>query len=211
MSAARIFNQRTHWEAEGVPRALGTRFWQPGEEPPASAFDWWFYSTYKDIEDLAFYLQEHAGAKLLTPEAFTLAGPDAARMGILTDAGVPALIYDDGVVGTAMVALKTSIPSGNSHIVTLWWTGLTANPRGDSVAWNCRYGTVAVNASLNATLQHNVQVAPPHTNPLVLAKTTFEVPSPGAGYILLLWLCRDGESGMDTYAGQTAMVCVEVS
>lgn len=210
----RIFVQKTHWEAEGVAPPLGSRYWQPGQEPPASAFNWFFYATYDDIRRLAQLIEDRSLAKLFIPEDFSLSAPPGsapAELITLTERGITAVKFPDGVTSGAMVLFKTWVPQNEQHVIRLYWTGLVANPQGRSTVWAVRLSALTPGDSISTDYTDVVQVVASTATPLILLETEFSVDSPGEDKLCVLWVQRRGGDENDTFDGPVALLAVEVN
>lgn len=210
----RIFVQKTHWEAEGVPPPLGSRFWQPGQEPPASAFNWFFYATYDDIRRLVQILEERSLSELFTPEQFSLSAPPGvapAELRTFTDRGLTLIVYPDGVTSAAQVYFKSWVPATEQHIVRIYWTGLVANPQGRSAVWAVRISAFTPGASISTHYTDVVQVVASTATPFILHVTEFSIDSPGEDRLCALWVERRGADENDTFDGPLGLLAVEVN
>ena len=204
----RIFNQRTHWEAQGVERPKGQRYWSAGEEPPAEHFNWFFWATYMDIKDLAAFVQDQAGARFITPEMFTLAGDYTARLEVITDGVWPALAFPPGVFSTAVIPFRAFQPENSPHYVDLYWT--TGVDNGGDVVWQLRWIEIADGEALSKGMSSVAQVIGPYPTAYTLRKTTFEISGLTQGRLVLLWLCRDGGHSADALDSDAYVVFMEV-
>lgn len=210
----RLFVQKTHWEAEGVAPPLGSRFWQPGQEPPASAFNWFFYATYDDIRRLAEIVEQRSMVQLFLPEDFSLSAlPDQepARLLTVTERGITLISFPDRVTSGAMVLFRTWAPAGEQHYVRLYWVGLVANPQGRTTVWAVRLAPLVVGAPISRDYVDVVQVAASPATPFILCETQFSVDSPGEGKLTVMWIQRRGAEGNDTFDGPVGLIAVEVN
>ncbi|MCS7240983.1 MAG: hypothetical protein NZ651_07055 [Candidatus Bipolaricaulota bacterium] len=210
----RLFVQKTHWEAEGVAPPVGSRFWQPGQEPPASAFNWFFYATYDDIRRLAWLIEERSMAEIFLPEDFSLSalpGSQPARLLTITERGITVISFPDQVTSSAMVLWKTWVPVGEQHFVTLYWTGLVANPQGRSTVWAVRLAPLNPGDQISGNYTDVVQVVASTATPFILSASTFSVDSPGDGKLCVMWIQRRGTDENDTFDGPVGLLAVEVN
>lgn len=206
--AVEIFQQRTHWEDPGVERPEGSRYWSAAEEPPAEHFNWWFWSTYKDIEDLAKYVQDHGGAKFFPADSLILLSEYSVEMEVL-DSGIAVLLYPAETFNGAVLVTRTFKPSGSDHHVVLWWAPTAANS-GESVVWQVKYAEVSENGTLNPTLSTMNQIVEAPTGDHIVRKTQFSIGNLTPGNLLVLWICRDGAHASDALACAVELAFVEV-
>lgn len=208
MATPRVLEQRTNWESEGVERPQGQRYWQPGEEPPAEHFNWWFWSTFKDIEDLAKWLDEHGVARFLRPDEFTLAGDPAAYMGLVGTTPLPSLVFPAGVVSSAMTMVRGLVPTDQEHYADVYWTCDVATE--NTTVLEVRYGELVEGSPVNVSLTTSQHIVGTGGAAYTLVKTTFVLQGITQGRPVVLWVVRNGLHPSDTIQSNVHVLFVEV-
>ncbi|MEM3554199.1 MAG: hypothetical protein QXU79_00040 [Candidatus Micrarchaeaceae archaeon] len=196
------------WESQGVARPPGTRYFQPGEEPPAEHFNHHFWSNYADIEALARYIDDHALARFIRPDEFALIGDPPASMVVIGESYIPALAFPNGAISKAKTYIRNVVPTGENVNVTLWWT-CPISTTGTAV-WEIRYGQFMEGQPINITTTTYQRIVGTGGAAWNLVATSFVMEGLVQGRPMLIELVRNGLHPSDTIAAPLYALFVEV-
>jgi hypothetical protein len=204
MSDVLIINQRTHWTAEGTEPDESQQDWVPRQRPPSGWFDWFFYSTYKDIEALALFLQRFGVSREFGPGQFEMAGENGARVASVGTLNLPVVLFAQGETEQAHIASRVVVPSGVSTIVKVVWS-TPASVGGQNAYLELKYKATQKGEARDGALNSKVVIAADSVVAYGQNETWFDLGALPQGAALDLFLVVDGTQGSHTI---TSDVCV---
>lgn len=77
----------TPWETAGTERGVGLRNWQAAEEPPAENFDYHFYWSHKDLENVIDAIEAQILPERFGPEQMSTVGGSGGTAALITMGG----------------------------------------------------------------------------------------------------------------------------
>ena len=198
MSAeVKIINQRTFWSAQGTRPDDSQMDWVPRQRPPSDWFDWFFYSTYKDIEDLALFIQHFGVSRELGPAAFEMAGGNGAYIGAVGDNDLPVIVYEQGKRQQAHTASRVAVPDGVDTWVKIVWS-TPGNVAGRNAYIEIRYKTTRKGEQRTGGVNSKVVIAPDSNLPYGQNETWVNLGSLPQGAMLDLWVVVDATQASHT-------------
>lgn len=197
MSDVLIINQRTHWTAQGTRPDDSQMDWVPRQRPPSGWFDWFFYSTYKDIEDLALFVQSYAMARELGPGQFEMGGENGARVAPVGDNDIPVIVYEVGKRQQAHVATRALAPEGKTtKVKVVWSTG--SNAAGRDAYLEIKYKTTQKGEQRTGGMNSKVVIAADSNLPYGQNETWFDLGALPQGSMIDMFIVVDATQASHT-------------
>ena len=192
----------TPWESEGVEREEGSRNWLPNEEPPSANFDYHFYWTHKNFQQLVNAIEEHLLPQRFYPDSIALIGDDAATYDYIEDATggkIPVLAFAPGVYQECQIEARVrsdnTVAEPKHTQVEIEWS--SAGNQTKTAAWQVKYFVVGDGETFQAT-PSTVQVQTADSSVVHgRVRTTIELPVLVQGKTLVLYIGHDGTNGND--------------
>ena len=123
VSPVLIIDQRTLWVAQGTRPSEESMDWVPRQRPPSDWFDWFFYSTFKDIEDLALFVQHYGMSREITPGQMEMTGEeDGAHIGSIGVLELPVVVYAAGKERKAHFTTRAIQAQNEDTTVMVVWS-----------------------------------------------------------------------------------------
>ena len=197
MSDVKIISQRTYWATEGTRPADEQMDWVPRQKPPSAWFDWFMYSTYKDIEDLALFVQRFGMSRELGPSDFEMSGEEGAYIDAVGEHNVTAIVFAAGEKHTVHRATRVAKPDGSHTWVKVVW-GSGNIMAGKNAYFELSYKETAAGEQRVGSVYSTVIVASDSELSYGQNETWFDLGELHQGRSLDLWLTVDA-----TQAGHT--------
>jgi len=196
-AALKILSQRTYWVAEGTEPADESKDWLVRQRPPSSWFDWWFYSTYKDIEELALYVQRFGVSREFSPGQFELPGDDAAHIAEVGTLKLPVAVFAAGVKRHLHIATRVAMPTTEDTVVKVVWSSPNTVASKDAYL-KIEYQTTGAGESRNGATASQAVVAADSQNNLGQNETWINLGSLTQGEMLDIFLIVDATQASHT-------------
>ena len=205
----------TPWESEGVEREEGSRNWLPNEEPPSANFDYHFYWTHKNFQELVEAIEAHLLPQRFYPDSIALIGDDAATYDYIEDATggkIPVLLFAPGVYQEcqieARVRTNNAVADPKHTQVEIEWSSVGNQTK--VAVWQVKYFVVGDGETFQAT-PATVQVQASDSSVVHgRVRTTIELPVLVQGKTLVLYVGHDGTNGNDGMEAACAVHSIAV-
>ena len=191
-----IIEQKTYWPTQGTEPADELKIWVPRQKPPSAWWNWFSWATYKDIEALALFMQDHVMARDFQPGDFEFPDTDGAQLVTAGDNELPVAVFAADKAERIYLASRVVRPAGNTLVAIVW---STENAQAGKQAYlKLERKVTAVGDSRNGAVTALTSVEIDSDEDMGVNVTVFDLGELDQGDFIDLWLTVDGTHNSHT-------------